>query len=366
LLDKPDKIEKAIPYILGSATDFYNDGKKNPNGYSHPLAVARKFKNGSFNYTHLVKFYEFWKDVKGERTYISSDNPDIQVNAFLNEGKWFLIFNNLSDESQMINFNFSPVDIELISKYTLRRLYMEKNGNPELTEAFTELHVDQLDIDPNETFMLICDVPKEIEYATSIVEYNNYSKDFLKDIKANEPLTFSFPNVKTGKGKAYIRLSFGREISKNLHPTVRINGSLVSTPKNWAGDNQKSRTHFFGTLNIPVPMSYVKDSNEVEVKFPDDGGKISSVVINTEIFSDDVENKNFTEASGMVYASHGGNLLNISEKIDCKNAKITDLKGTTIKKLKTYNKGDSVDISTLKSGEYYLDTPANGKIKFRK
>ena len=151
-----------------------------------------------------------------------------------------------------------------------------------------------------------------------------------------------------------------------MKPIVRINGSLVSTPKNWAGDNQKEREQFFGTLNIPVPMSYVKDLNEIEVTFSDTGGKVSTVVLNTEIFSDDVNNKNYTETTALVYVSHGGNLLNISEKIECKNAKIIDDKGNTVKKLKAYSNGDTIDISTLSSGVYYLETASNGKVEFKK
>ena len=366
LLDKPDRIEKAIPYILGAFNEFYNDKEINPDGNSHPFALTRKIEDGSYAYTHLIKFYEFWKDVEGERTYVSSDNPDIQANAFVKNGKWYIIFNNLSDGSNVVNFNFSPVDTEIITKYTLRRLFMNDKGAPELTEAFTDLVVDQWEMDPNETLMLICDVPKEIEYATSIVEYNNYSKQYLKDIEASKPLNFTVANVKTGKGKAYIRLSIGRDHNLDLNPIVKINDNVVMTPKNWAGDDQKSRSNFFGMLNIPVPMSYIKETNNIEVKFANGGGKVSSVVLNTEIFSDDVNNKNYKETTALVYSSHGGNLLNVSEKLECKNPRITDLKGSTVKKLKSYNNGDTIDISTLKGGEYYLETAAGAKHKFKK
>ena len=355
LLDKPDRIEKAIPHILGSPTDEKN-----------PFSILKKSSNGNTSYSHLVKFYEFWKDVEGDRTYISSDNPDIQANAFVKNGKWYLIFNNLSNKNQTLNFNFSPIDIDVISKYTLRRLFMNEKGAPELTEAFTDLHIDQWDIEPNETLMLICDVPKDIEYATSIVEYNNYSREYLKDIQSGVPLNFSVNNVKTGIGKAFIRLSFGRKINLSLKPIIKINGNVVLTPKNWAGDFQKSREDFFGTFNIPVPMSYIKESNDIELKFANTGGKVSSVILNTEIFSDDVNNKNFKETTSLVYASHGGNLLNVSEKIECKSPKITDVEGHVIKRLRSYNNGDTIDISTLKNGQYFLETSAGVKHKFKK
>ena len=367
LLDKPDRIEKAIPYILGKAEKFYKNSVANPKGNPHPWSISHKTEDGkSYEYSNLIKFYEFWKDVEGVRTYIASDNPDIQVNAFYNKGKWMLIFNNLSDESELLNFNFSEFDAERITKYTLRRLFLNESGLPELTEAFTDIHIDQWDIDPNETLMLICDVPEDIEFATSIVEYNNYSKQLLKPIVADKPIEFEFINVKTGKGKANIRVSFGKKINSDLQPIVKINDNIVLTPKNWAGYDQSNRETFFGMLSIPIPMSYLKDTNEVEVTFADTGGKVSSVVINTELFSTDVENKNYQAPNALVYSSHGGNLLHISSKIKCKSPKITDLKGNTVKKLKAYKNGETVDISTLKVGQYILETTTDGKLKFKK
>ena len=366
LMDKPDRIAKAIPYIFGKQEKFYTNMTKNPNGYPHPFVVLKKKEDGSYEYTDLVKFYEFWKDVKGNRTYIASDNPDVQVNAFLDNGKWQMIFNNLSDKTQSLNFNFSEFDASQISKYTLRRLFLNEQGLPELTEAFTDIHIDQWDIDPNETLMLICDVPKDLEFATSIVEYNNYSKEILKPIVADQPIKFTINNVKEGKGKAFVRLSFGRKINLDLKPIVKVNGNIVLTPDNWGGYDQANKVSFFGMLSIPIPMSYLKKDNEVEVTFADTGGKVSSVVINTEIFSTDVENKNYVNPTALVYATHGGNLLHVSSKIKCKSPKIVDTEGNVVKKLKAYETGETIDISTIKSGTYFLDTTTDGKIKFKK
>jgi len=138
------------------------------------------------------------------------------------------------------------------------------------------------------------------------------------------------------------------------------------TPTNWAGYDQKNKDTFFGTLVIPIPMSYLKEENEVTVTFPDSGGKISSVVINTELFSKDVENNNYIENNAPVFASHGGNLLNISPAIECRAPKIVDAKGKVVKKLKFYSNGETIDISTIKKGEYFLQTSNGGNYKFKK
>lgn len=365
-MDKPNSIAKAIPYLLGKEEKFYLDSKTNPKANPHPWSILRKTEDGKYAYTDLIKFYEFWEDVKGERVYISSNNPDVQVNSFRNNGKWYIVSNNLSEVVQTLNFSFTNSDILKITNYTLRRLYSNQEGVLELTEASTDLHIDQLDIDPHETFMLICDIPEKLEFATSIVEYNNYSKQYLQPIKANVPTKFSFENVVTGKGKASIRLSFGRSRAADMKPIVKLNGKYVLTPTNWAGDSQNNKDYFFGTLNIPIPMSYLNEENQVSVSFADDGGKISSVVINTEIFSSDVKNENYIENNRPVFSSNGGNLLNISPAIECKAPKILDADGKVVKKLKFYNNGETIDISTIKKGEYTLKTSGGGSYKFKK
>lgn len=365
-IDKPNSIVKAIPYVLGKENKFYANTKNNPKGNPHPWALLRKEDSGNYQYTDLIKFYEFWQDVAGDRVYISSSNPDIQVNSFYKKGKWFVICNNLSDVTETLNFSFSNNDIIRISNYTLRRIYANEEGVLELTEASTDLHIDQLDIEPHETFMLICNVPDDIAFATSIVEYNNYSKQILQPIEANKSVKFNFENVVTGKGKANIRLSFGKSRASDLMPIVKLNGEYVLTPSNWAGYNQNNRETFFGTLIIPIPMSYLKSENEVSVSFADTGGKISSVVINTEIFSSDVENDNYKENNSPVFASAGGNLLNISPAIECKAPKILDIDGKVVKRLKFYNNGETIDISTLPKGKYTLETSGGGAYEFDK
>lgn len=355
LLDKPDNIAMALPNI-------YANAKATPS----PYTLITQETDGTYTTTDLIKFYDFWKDVTGERTYITSDHPDIQVNAFKNGGKWINIFNNLSGKTHTINLKFSEYDAGLISKYSLRRIYTNAKGIAEITEAHTDIHIDQLDIEPYETFMLVLDVPEDSEFATSIVEYNNYSKSYLQPIKANEASIFSIDNAVTGKGRANVRLSFARDKKLSRYPIVKLNDNVVLTPENWAGYDQANKKQFFGTLVIPVPLSYVKATNKVSVSFPDTGGHVSSVIINTEIFSNDVENKNYVEKNAPVFISHGGILLNVSKKLVCVSPKILDKEGNTVKKIKGYHAGNTVDISTLKSGEYIFKLKNGAEYPFKK
>lgn len=355
LLDKPDNISLAVPTIFANA-------EATPKPYS----LISLNSDNNYGTTDLIKFYDFWKDVAGERTYISSDHTDIQVNAFKNGNKWINIFNNLSDKTQTLNLKFSEYDAERIKKYHLRRIYTNASGVAEITEAHTDLHIDQLDIEPFETFMLILDIPDDTEFATSIVEYNNYSKSYLKPIVANEPTIFDINNTVVGKGRANIRLSFAREKKLSRYPIVKLNDNVVLTPENWAGYDQANRNQFFGTLVIPVPLSYVKPSNKISVTFPDSGGQVSSVVINTEIFSNDVQNENYVEKNASVFVSHGGILLNVSKKLQCVSPRILDKNGNVIKKIKGYHAGNTVDISTLKTGEYIFKLKNGAEYPFKK
>jgi len=78
-------------------------------------------------------------------------------------------------------------------------------------------------------------------------------------------------------------MGIGRKHDKSKKPTILVNGKKVVVPSNWKGYDQKNRKDFFGVIDIPFPMEYLKPKTKVTVKFPDDSGHISSLIIQTEV-----------------------------------------------------------------------------------
>ena len=110
----------------------------------------------------------------------------------------------------------------------------------------------------------------------------------LTNIVAGSTHNFTVPNVTPGaNGEAVLRLGVGREHGKSLQPVITFNGVTLSVPTDYRGYDQynggKGRSRFFGVLEIPVPLSALRASNNIGVRFPDSGGAISSVVLDNSV-----------------------------------------------------------------------------------
>lgn len=282
LLDKPDRILKAVPFIVGRAPWFYKD-PKNTEGNPYPWVISRKMPDGSYQLTHLVKFYELWKGVEGDAIAVNSNNPDIQVNGYASKGKIFIAMNNLDDKEQKISLDFLHNSSKLINKMTLRRLFLDDKGIPQLQFSKGTKTVDELVLKPGETVVLDCDT-KKIEFDNTLNEDNYYAKTYLQKIEANTPLTFEIEKAVASKnGSATIRMGISRAHNLSKSPKVTINGTPVEVPNNWAGYDQAPREQFFGVIPIPVAINLIKEGkNTITITFPDAGGFVSSVILNEE------------------------------------------------------------------------------------
>ena len=282
LLDKPDRLLKAVPFITGKANWFYN-AAENTDQHPYPWVLMRKTEDGTFKYTHLRKFFELWKGVEGNRIEVASNNPDIQVNAFTKKGKAFIALNNLADDTQTLKLNFLNSSDNFIKNTTIRRLFANEDGIPKLVFFTNVTDLKEIEIKAGETVILECDT-KEYDLKNKLNENNYYTKSYLQPITANTKMSFTVEKVEqVNNGRAFIKMGIGRAHNLSKNPKVTINGVFVKVPSNWAGYDQAGREQFFGVINIPVTIKSLKEGNNVvEITFPDTGGFVSSIIINTE------------------------------------------------------------------------------------
>jgi Porphyranase catalytic subdomain 1/beta porphyranase A C-terminal len=283
LLDKQDRLLKSVPFIVGKAPWFYENKSKNPNQNPYPWVISRKLSDGSYKFTHLSKFFELWKDVEGKRVFISSNNPDVQVHAFVKPGKAYIALNNLSTEAQEVALDFLNNSAARISNITLKRLYVNDSDIPSLIYYSNFAKTDKITLRKGETIIMECDI-NSVAFSSKITENNYYSKTYMQKIEPNKTLVFDIDNVLLkSSGKATIKMAIGRAHGLSKKPIVKINGVEQTVPDNWAGYDQASRDQFFGVIGIPIAINVLKSgANKVEITFPDAGGYVSSVVLNAE------------------------------------------------------------------------------------
>jgi len=180
-------------------------------------------------------------------------------------------------------------------------------------------------------------------------------------------MTFNINGVEKGTyGEAVLRIGVGRDFGKSLMPTVKVNGTLVSVPSNYRGDDQKDKTSFFGMLEIPISNELLKQNNEVVITFADNGGYISSVTLRSYVFSNDIRNStptntttnNHFDPTIKIYPNPVTNRVTISmgnEMQSAYNVNIYSLTGEKVFSATNTIGEKSFDLKNLKSGFYYVE-----------
>ncbi|MEO0963836.1 MAG: T9SS C-terminal target domain-containing protein [Planctomycetota bacterium] len=289
LMDRQDRILIAVPFITTKSPWFY----KNPDNDFEPYGVdlwrpdKAAIKNGqvtSFLPTEKFRFYDLWKDVRGDRAVVNASDPDLLAHVFVDDERVFVCLNNLESE---------PRDVELIHATDLspgittnvRRLSVPVGKAAIYTDEDVDGAVTELTLAPHEAVVLRYDLHAPIERTTRAVSTPNYSRTYLQEIKAGEPIAFEFDRVPTGEGRATLRMSLGRKPGMSKKPTLTVNGRPFTVPDDWPGYDQANRSDFFGTITVPLPAEVLEPATTVSVTFPDDGGRVSSMVLITEIES---------------------------------------------------------------------------------
>jgi len=285
LLDREDRLEISIPFTTDNATWHITKANK----YFPYKAVLWRPENmgvpknqiTGWVYTNRIQFYELWKAVKGKRVFVSTSNPDIQVQAFLDDKKLFVALNNLDDAAQQVALDVSTIKSNLNDLF-VKSLTVYSDDFPRYYEQTISNVPDIFSIDPAETIVLQFNLKNSIDFNNQIKSSRYYSTNYLVPIEAQKELIFEFNDVELGVGFSKLSMSIGRGHDLSKTPEVFVNDNKVEVPLNWKGYDQANRKKFFGAIEIPVPMDFILKNNSVKISFPDAGGHLSSLILDVE------------------------------------------------------------------------------------
>ncbi|MGC6424720.1 MAG: beta-agarase [Lentimonas sp.] len=284
-MDHPDRLLRTIPFILGKAAWTYGMTNDYVPGNANPYLLWRLLADGeTYVETDLMKFYYFWKGVEGEWRVSKSSNPDVRVHLLADGNRLNVILMNLDDGIKKVWLNgLADLKTESVNIRSLTT-----NGDrPILGERPADKPPRWLDMHGGDVALIQMDLKEAPVPETTIREHRVYATDYLQRIKGNQNIKFTFENVPTGKGTAILRLSPARELGKQPLPSsVKLNGIELKLPTNWAGDDQAGRTMFYGMVECKVPMEALSETSEVSITYPDDGGRIASVVLQVNRIED--------------------------------------------------------------------------------
>lgn len=109
LLEREDKMAVSIPFITDKS-EWHITAANNYQPYGAALFKPTNLGQptpAGWNFTPRIHFYDMWKEVKGKRVDINTDNPDIQVQAFVNSNKVYVALNNLDSTTRTVNLDFA-------------------------------------------------------------------------------------------------------------------------------------------------------------------------------------------------------------------------------------------------------------------
>ncbi|MDZ8120535.1 hypothetical protein P9H32_18050 [Pontiella sp. NLcol2] len=292
LLERPDRIIQAIPFMVLKAEWGRKDGYPYPKRLLYDVDELKgrpKDNDGPWAYTPRLNFWELWKGVKGTRVDTIASDPDIQVDAYVNGADVFAVVSSLDHTGpQTVELSMLGAAEDLL-RVEVKHAHADENLEPVIDE-FERASLERITLGASATAMLKFSYRAPLKTDEVSVEKKYYATTYLQPIKADEPVRFRIEGVRRASsyGEAVLRLGMGREHGRSLHPVVRVNGTSVEVPTDWRGYDQATRNQFFGVVEIPVEYDLLEKNNTVEVIFPDDGGHVSSLAMQVFEFSADI------------------------------------------------------------------------------
>lgn len=289
LLERENNMAISIPFITDKST-WHITAANNYQPYGavlfKPSNIGQPNPTG-WTYTPRIYFYELWRNVTGNRVDISTSDPDVQLQAFADGNKLYVALNNLDGANKTVNLNLVG-GTNQVTNVRIKTLKIYDNANPVFSDNTQTTAPSSITLIPQETAMLEYTFSSAASYTNAIRSTKYYATAYLQAISANTAIPFTFNGVTTGTGKATLRMAISRKHNVSKAPVVKVNGTTVAVPTNWKGYDQANREDFFGTIEIPVDMSLIQANNTVTVTFPDNGGRVASMILQVEKYDNPV------------------------------------------------------------------------------
>ncbi len=358
LLEREDRMAISIPFNTGKALWHITEA----NNYQPYGAATWKPTNigepnpAGWVYTPRIEFYELWKNVRGNRVEIKTDNPDIQVQAFVDGAKLFVAVNNLDDHPQHVNLNILA-ELPGLQSVRIKTLKIYPDVPYVASDDTQSSAPSDMALIAGETAVLEYTFVENISFSNVLRSKNYYTSKHLQPITANTPISFTFDGVDTGTGYAKIKMTIGRKHNVSKTPIVTVNGITVPVPTNIKGYDQANRTDFFGTIDIPVSMELIKSNNTVTFTFPDNGGHLASVILNTEKYDNAVSQQvAFPGVTPVVFLA-----LIEAENYDAGGEGIAYHDTDAVNTGEQYRPQNGVDISASTAAPYFVSSAVAGE-----
>ena len=327
-LDRPDRIIRALPFIVGKAT-WDKAGMANNASHSYPFALWRNItkslhisREGKENYdtwtpTHLHKFFQAWQNVDGNRFFANTSDMNMLVQGFRTQQRITVVLHSLrvsgGEDTQAKLTWTTSLDLARVVNASIRRLYWDSDvGSPVVTDTHLDVTTSlpsSISLQPGELSVLTINLGRNrlsraasdrtLPWRTTsaIVERTFYSDRFLTSLATSAATAaatpFVFQNIPVG-ARLRLRVGIGganaslhealanievraNGVSCNVDPSTNIGGPLHVQEKDGS---------VFISIEVSVPESVFKtthDNSEADVNVTIWSSSAGGMVISTSV-----------------------------------------------------------------------------------
>lgn len=263
LLDRPGQIIKSVPFILQAAA-------WDP---TFPYVMYRN-TDGKIRETSLVKFYQFWSPLRGDRIVTRCEQAQVLARGFVDGATGFLALHNSGRRSETVSLQAMLQNDTQIKKVAISRLYLDQ-GTPRLDrDQPLSGGLEALCLAPSETALVKWEFSASPTFNRTINEEVFYGDRTVVPLgPRKETFLINLPGTSAKARYARLRVGLGNETGFATAPKVRFNGKEIKLTLEDAAKN------YFGVSQVAISPDLLKEKNEVTLEAPQSGGHISSVAL---------------------------------------------------------------------------------------
>ena len=271
-MDHPHIVKKAVPFLL--LESMYWDPK-----YYSTLYVPYDFTDKQrWVETKLSLFYRLMRGIKGQRVWVHSDDPDVQIHAVVKGAKTFVLLNNLSNIDHDLDWELptpkSAIYRSLSRAFDYTPTYTEKN----LPVIKSGLDFPSV-LKARESAVLALDYGDDISFKKAYNEVAYYGNKTLVPVDENVEFRVQIPNADSVI-ESFIRVGISRPGNSGHDVRILLNGNKLGVPLEDAVDRIDNGIDYASCKIIPIPPGLLDEENSISVSFPDGHpGSVGSVVI---------------------------------------------------------------------------------------
>lgn len=265
-MDHPHVVRKAVPFILLESMAW------DPRYYA-TLYVPDNFEDRDhWIATQKVLFYKLMREVRGRRVVSWSPDPDIQLQAFLDGQRLYVLLNNLSHTAHPVRLSL-PAPTRVVARRVGR--------NPDYTPYYHETPVDLsagLALAGREAVVLVAEYDATLA-ARAVDERPCYGDRVAAPVEGVTTFQVDVPRPEA-VAYATLRVGLSRPGGTAHAVEITLNGEPLAVAAEDAVNRIDNGEEYATCKQTRLQTAQLRPRNTVAVRFPDgQPGAVGAVVI---------------------------------------------------------------------------------------